>query len=595
MDKLELVLGIYDDPEKQRQSNYSVDLFHSNLAIFGTSMSGKTTLLKTLLIRLHQVVKVTEMEEIYILDFSNNLHTYKSLPYVVAYFDAFQEENVRRIFKTVDDRYSHNIRALPGKSYTEYCADSLRKELEPRHITFIIDGLNAFMSEDKYSVFQDTLQKLARDGLSKGISIVFTANDSSNGISRMLSSFGSIIAFDIPKDQYSDLFGKKVEKPISLKGRGIVNLDTNVYEFQAYYPYNLENKANNDAKAVEEIRKLLENYNGVETSGRLEDNCAILAECDNRKMKMFDSDLTKETWKKYVGIDWNQYNKDYCTTGTEFVAGLDYYTFEPVKIDLVKTRSIAIYGKKASGKTNLLSLILEAAAKIPGVHFVFWEDGRHGLSRNAEAVDRFIRELPNNQKDIYEDWNGFVSFIESNNYYKIQKSFNENFFIPSESSTTETFLLPNDENFASSQSDLQNLGQFDTTSKVGSPYPYTVFVIQSRVFYQQIPGSQQNQYISKLSQFISTEDLKVPKLFVFSDVQRITDNEMVTLFNNSIDHAFLLYDILRFINDRGQKSVFGTLDQIELKERYGKCEMGDGFYLNLELEEHTKLKFIKNT
>ena len=119
MKSLELVLGLYDDPEQQTQKNYSVDLLRSNIAIFGSAMSGKTTLLKTLLLRLHQVLRVTDKEEVYILDFGNNLNTYKDLPYVIAYFDAFQEENVRRIFKAVEKHYEQNIRALPGKSFLD--------------------------------------------------------------------------------------------------------------------------------------------------------------------------------------------------------------------------------------------------------------------------------------------------------------------------------------------------------------------------------------------------------------------------------------------------------------------------------------------
>lgn len=605
MDKLELVLGIYDDPEKQRQKNYSVDLFSSNVAIFGTSMSGKTTMLKTLLLRLHQVQKITDTEEIYILDFSNNLHAYKDLPYVVAYFDAFQEENVRRIFKTVEDKYSHNIRALPGKSYTEYEIGTLPKDRAPHHITFIIDGLNAFMSDDKYSVFHDTLQKLARDGLSKGITIVFSANDSSNGISRMLSAFGSIIAFDLPKDQYSDLFGKKVEKPISIKGRGMVNLHTDVYEFQAYYPYNLEIPNYHDEDAVNDIRKNLERVNCERMLDQTQVNLAILAECDKRKMKMFDTDLTKDTWEKYVGVQWSKYREDMCSSKSEFTAGLDYYTFEPIKIDLLKTRSIAIYGKKASGKTNLLSLLLETASEIPNAHFVFWEDGRHGLSRNAEAVDTFINNLPEENKDIFEKWEDFSDFIESHKYYEVNKPILPPFLLPNNEPHGPFITLENDPlPFISSEDENpvllsgQNSNDVVKATKKEidlTPYPFTVFVIQSRIFYQQIAGGDQNQYINKLAQFITTENANAPKIFIFSDVQRITDAQLSTIFNNCIDHAFLLYDILRFVNDRGQRSVFGSLDPIELKEKYGRCEMGDGFYFNLELEEHTKLKFIKHT
>lgn len=581
MDPLNLVLGIYDDPDHQTQKNYSVDLLRNNIAVLGSAMSGKTTLLKTLLIRLHQIVGITKTEEIYILDFSNNLEVYKELPYVVAYFDSSQEENIRRIFKIVEERYAHNIRALPGKSYIEYKPESLPENDEPRHITFILDGLNVFMAEDRYTVYHEVLQKLMRDGLSKGVSVVFTANDSSNGVNRLITFCNSIIAFDLPNEKYSELFNKKIEKPVNTAGRGIVNVNADVYEFQAYFPYNLDDinyssdMHHNDENAVKEVISKLVWYHCTAGHNQKEQNESILESCIKRKLKTFTSDLTKSEWEKYVGITWEEYSRTSNYASTEFIAGLDYYSLEPIKIDLLKARTVAIYGKKSSGKTNLLSLILETAKKIPGVHFVFWEDGRHGLTRNAKPVERVIHSLTPNQYTWIEDRESFENFIRNSGYYDLPRNVYRSLYIPPEES---------------SQSDLISSQEIFEKRKV---YPYTVFVIQSRLFYQQIAGNDNDQLISRLAPFICNEDLDNPKIFIFSDVQRITNNEICTVFNNSIDHAFLLYDILRFINDRGQKSVFGTLDQIELKERFGKCEIGDGFYLNLELDEISKLKFIK--
>ena len=211
MNSLKLVLGRYDDPENQNQDNYDVDLYTSNLAIIGSAMSGKTTLLKTLIVRLHQVVQTSAPEEIYILDFSNNLELYRTLPYVVAYFDALNDENVRRLFNVLEKKFYKNIKNLSGKSYVD-----LPDKSKIPHTTLILDGLNTFYTEDRYSAYQEILQKLARDGLSKGISIVFTANDNSGGINRLLQSFNRVIGFDLSKDKFSELFSGKIEKPAVL-------------------------------------------------------------------------------------------------------------------------------------------------------------------------------------------------------------------------------------------------------------------------------------------------------------------------------------------------------------------------------------------
>lgn len=571
MKSLRLVLGLYDDPEQQTQKNYSADLLCSNIAVFGSAMSGKTTLLKTLLLRLHQVRGLTDKEEIFILDFSNDLYEYKELPYVTAYFDAFQEENIRRIFKIVEKRYQQNIRALPGKAFADAELEEMAENSVLRHFTLVLDGLNEFMSDDKYSAYHEIFRKLSRDGLSKGVSVIFTANDSSNGISRLLPSFNRVIAFDIPKEQYSELFGKKAEKPMIAKGRGIVNIDNDIYEFQAYFPYNRDVRRWDDKAAVRDITDHLERYGKQPGIGRKEENICVLRRCHERKMKMFLGDLVKKDWQKYTGISWEDYRNSPDCDSADFIAGLDYYSFVPIKINLKKTRSIAIYGNKSSGKTNLLSLILETAMNIPDVFFVFWDDGRQGLTRNAEAVNaNIIKKLKEHEQyEIYYGWEELESFIRGYGYDPLENAQASPFFEEDEPERSAV------------------------VGNMGSPKGFTVFVIQSRLFYQSIPGNQYAQYISRISQFLMNENPDVSKLFVFSDVQKITDMQIGTIFNNCVDHAFLLYDILRFINDRGQKSVFGTLDAEELKERYGKCEAGDGFYLNHELEEHTKLKFIK--
>ena len=238
------------------------------------------------------------------------------------------------------------------------------------------------MSDDCYSAYHDVMKKISRDGISKGVSVIFTAHDATNGINRLLSSFNTIITFDVPKDQYAELYSKRVEKPIIVPGRGVVNKGIDIYEFQAYLPYNADlYESEGDSIAVETVRQNLYQINSV-----------AIETCLSRKMKVFTSELYKSNWEKYTDQTWSEYqdklrsnhpNSIYCTVG------LDYYSFDPIKIDLTSgIRSIAIYGTKSAGKTNLLSLILESALTIDNVYFVFWEDKRQGLTRNADMVGK---------------------------------------------------------------------------------------------------------------------------------------------------------------------------------------------------------------
>ena len=51
---MKLAMGIYDAPEKQAQPVFYLEPLKNNVAVFGGPMSGKTTFIKTLLVRLHQ-------------------------------------------------------------------------------------------------------------------------------------------------------------------------------------------------------------------------------------------------------------------------------------------------------------------------------------------------------------------------------------------------------------------------------------------------------------------------------------------------------------------------------------------------------------
>lgn len=144
----------------------------------------------------------------------------------------------------------------------------------------------------------------------------------------------------------------------------------------------------------------------------------VLRKCYERKMKIFTGDLVKKDWQNYTGLSWEDYRNSPDCGAADFIAGLDYYTFVPIKINLEKTRSIAIYGNKSSGKTNLLSLILETAMNIPDVFFVFWEDGRHGLTRNAEAVnENIIQKLKQHEQyEMFYGWEELEGFIRGYGY-----------------------------------------------------------------------------------------------------------------------------------------------------------------------------------
>lgn len=541
MPSLELELGRYDDPDHQLQADYTVDLCKSNLAIFGSSMSGKTTLIKTLLVRLHQKADFPRDEEVYILDFSNNLVLYGDLPCVVGYFDGSREENVRRVFRRVEERLAENLKNLHGRVYAELSRNESDQKSRAIHVTLILDGLNTFYGNERYMLYQDELLKLARDGLSKGVTVIVAASDPSAGGGRLLNCFNRIIAFDIPQEKYADLFGYKVEKPPSIKGRGIANRDVAAYEFHGYYPYDSDLYVGDEGeeKALSALKTVLRKH--------YRDYEALL----ERKMNVFTDVLDEENWKRLCP------HTPSFTPGF-LTAGLDYYTFASVAIELRTARCIAIYGRKGAGKTNLLRLLLRGAREIPCVRFVLWDDGRGELEKVKDLTDG-------------------VDTVKVSSRKKFEEVIRRYFDLPD---------------------DIYSSPELEEKCDRPIPVPvedrpFTVFVVQSREAYQHIPGGSGRHILVRMQPFIDSA-VSEKALFVFSDVQRIPSAEIYSYFNYSIARAFLLYDIADFVRDRGSGTVFSNMDQAELKDRFGLCDQGDGFFYDLEKADIQKIKFIKD-
>ena len=122
--------------------------------------------------------------------------------------------------------------------------------------------------------------------------------------------------------------------------------------------------------------------------------------------------------------------------------------------------------------------------------------------------------------------------------------------------------------------------------------PYTVFVIQSKLAY--LNTREGKQFMEVILPRMASVAEENGYLFIFSDVQKINEGDTNTVFNNAIQTAFLLDNIAEFASERGQKTVFGNMDIKSLKEDYARCELGDGYFYDIEADRLMKVKYIKN-
>lgn len=226
------VIGEYDDPDNQRQGPVLLDISNGgNTAIFGSSDSGKETLLSTMCYEI-MLKHSPDEAQLYIFDFgSEALKAFSKSPNVGDVVFSNDDEKVRRFFDFMQKEMKRRISILSdyGGSYDLY----VKSGNEPMPlITVIINNYEAFseLYEDEYD---DLLLTLTRDGVKYGIVFVITVSGYNDIRYRMAQNFKQKIALQMNnEDDYINIWdgvGKK--KPASIFGRGLIKLD-NIYEFQ---------------------------------------------------------------------------------------------------------------------------------------------------------------------------------------------------------------------------------------------------------------------------------------------------------------------------------------------------------------------------
>lgn len=574
LNKMLCTLGRFDIPIIQMQPPFVVDLLNTNVVLFGAAMSGKTTFIKTLLNILHKQYDESQ-EQVFILDFGGALHEYQDLPLVSAYFDNSNEEYVKRVFKIMENILKDNIKELSGKNYRD-------AKTQPVHTTFIIDNLNAFMDEPRYTAYQEKLAKLCRDGLSKGITIIVTAVDT-KGITSYLGSFKQKIAFDMPVDKYPEIFNGKVGQIGTNPGHGFTNVTVKPegvtgtfrmnlpYEVQCTLPYKMEGTDGNADTEEIFLQKVQDKFGySVDKYSR----CV-------KKYQTFPKELTRDEYLKI-----KQRSKEGIREYKAPVSvGLDYVDFCPVTVDLEQSHVIAVYGKKEFGKTNLLNLLIEGLTEQkPDARLVFFDDGRNQLD---EIYGSYKNKMECKMIHKFEE----VELTLTTGETKVRKlSPIQQFYVY----LNENYITLDKPNYLA---DIYGVSRVQSKEYLTIPdssvqqMPFTVFMIQSKMVY--LNANENKRFINAILPHLAAVAEESGFLFIFSDVQKISDAEQNTFFNNVVSTAFLLDNIAEFAGERGQRTVFGNMDTKTLKEDYAQCEKGDGYFYDVEADYLSKLKFIK--
>jgi type VII secretion protein EssC, C-terminal domain len=251
-------LGIFDDPEMQKQGMVELEISKDNVYIVGSAQMGKTVLLQTLaygLIRKYAPWQIN----IYFVDCGSMvLKIFEDSAHVGGVVLSSEEEKCKNLFKLLNTMIVERKKILSGKGVGNFVSYLEAGYTDMPLLVVIIDNMAAF--KEYFPEQADQINSLTREAQGVGISFIVTAATSNAMNYRTQANFGKKIALNCnDAAEYSNVFGHCKITPRENAGRGLFVLDKRILEWQAA----IFGESNREAERNDELKKYIEQRNSV--------------------------------------------------------------------------------------------------------------------------------------------------------------------------------------------------------------------------------------------------------------------------------------------------------------------------------------------
>lgn len=339
---LEIVLGKFDDPENQRQMPLKVDFAtDGHLAVCGNIVSGKSTLLQTMIYALIRKYS-PEAVNIYAIDFSSKMAAaFEAAPQMGGVMLENDLEKISKFFNMMGSILEERKNLLKGGNYSQYVR--VNGLIIPA-IILVVDNYAAF-KEKTEEAYEETMIHLSREGVNHGIYLVvsgagFGMNDISNRVGENLNTTLCLALQD--KFAYGDLLHNmqiEVLPEAGIKGRGLAYYGKRILEYQTALAVPAENDYHRMELIEKECQRMADSWTGKTA----------------RKIPEIPE---KPVWSLFTQND--AFEK--ISASPEYLPiGYDGANADIYGIPLRQTYCWLIWGAKRTGKTNLMRVCIQAA------------------------------------------------------------------------------------------------------------------------------------------------------------------------------------------------------------------------------------------
>ncbi len=335
----EAVIGSVDDPASQEQYPLNWDFTGggANLVITGSPQTGKSTLIRTLVLSMAARYAPGDVA-FYCIDYGGgSLAPLQRLPHVAAVATRIDGE---RISRTVNDVRSalNNREAL----FREHGLDSMGAyrraraagtvpEEETGDLFLIVDGWGTF--RDEFDDLDYTIADIAARGTNFGIHVVVTVTQAMQVRMRMQGSMGGRLELRL-NDVYDSEFERAVmeQVPRETPGRGVTGTRQRALIFQTALPVLETVEDDEDGSAQRELIDAVVAKWGDRAVTKVEVLPTLVRPSDLPPVKQGDAGL---------------------------LVGVSELNLGPAEIDVFGADPhLQVYGDGETGKSNLLKLLI---------------------------------------------------------------------------------------------------------------------------------------------------------------------------------------------------------------------------------------------
>ena len=258
--ELSVPVGVYDDPDKQLQDSFGINIFSENTMIVGSSMTGKTNLLQLVIKGIANNFSPNEVT-MYIIDFASMvLKNFEKLNHVGGVVVSNEDEKLKNLFKLLNEEIAARKEKLLTAGVSNFIAYKEAGNTDLSQIVLLIDNLTAL--KELYFGEDDFLLPICRDGLSVGISVVIANSQTSSIGFKYFSNINQRIGLTCnDPSEYHSLFDHCRMQPEITPGRCLIQRDKEIYEAQTYLAFEGEK----EFERVQEIAKFIVDINNKHT------------------------------------------------------------------------------------------------------------------------------------------------------------------------------------------------------------------------------------------------------------------------------------------------------------------------------------------